>query len=491
MVFPIILATNKCGLVGNAYTSWTLGIPEHQLSTYQEYYGTKAFNPADLGCPPPLEGRDLNDPGLTEAAEDMDPSVLLPADLADLDPAWKSCSLLPLGLGRDPPRALQPATNMAPKLTDYQAHPTAVESIPSPHTLPKPPGPDPTSSSLPTEKRPPSAPDVTLDIAAAGLRKAPSGCLPISRSHTDLSNAAELARSFPNHLVSTMLSPQRPALGPRNEVMNSTERRTTTGTTLSGAAYISAISYAAYASGIDAWASALDSEYSALRVPPVAPSNPYMALPKHRSAKQLPSPTNMVSYLSQYPSEVEATSITETSASPEKLQSSSATSKSTLTPSSAKVPANFLDVQQPQSLPAAPPFLNPTENEEAQYESCHQDVVVDRSAITRDASTNLPHSVSVSSQPASLTLLTSQERSRRASSPDLAETPVSLLNLGSIQTFKSSVSSTGVTQESVGSHARTGASMTGFPIATPQVCAAGSDSLWWMGISLIIFVMLN
>ena len=87
MVFPIVLATNNCGVVGNAYSSWTLGVPEHQLSTYQEFYGTKAFDPADLGCPHSLEGRDLNDPGLTEVAEGMDPSVLLPAALTDFDPS--------------------------------------------------------------------------------------------------------------------------------------------------------------------------------------------------------------------------------------------------------------------------------------------------------------------------------------------------------------------------------------------------------------------
>ena len=51
MVFPIIVATKQCGVIGNAYTSWTLGVPEHQLSTYQEYYSATPFNAADLGCP--------------------------------------------------------------------------------------------------------------------------------------------------------------------------------------------------------------------------------------------------------------------------------------------------------------------------------------------------------------------------------------------------------------------------------------------------------
>ena len=156
MVFPIILATNNCGVLGNAYTSWTLGVPEHQLSTHQECYGAQAFSPADLRCPHPIQRRDLNDQGLTETALQMDPSVLLPAAITELDPVWKGCILLPLVLGRDPPRALEPA----------KASPVAAQSVPYPHSLPKVQRPDPTSSSLPTEDEPLSAGRSTADIAA-------------------------------------------------------------------------------------------------------------------------------------------------------------------------------------------------------------------------------------------------------------------------------------------------------------------------------------
>ena len=32
VIFPLIAATNDSDLVGNAYTSWTLGVPEHKIS---------------------------------------------------------------------------------------------------------------------------------------------------------------------------------------------------------------------------------------------------------------------------------------------------------------------------------------------------------------------------------------------------------------------------------------------------------------------------
>ncbi len=488
MIFPIILATNDCGLVGNAYTSWTLGVPEHQLSTYQEYYGTKAFNPADLGCPHPLQGRDLEDPGLTEAAEGMDPSVLLPADLTDLDQAWKSCTLLPLGLGRDPPRALEPASNMAPKETGNQASPTAAQRVPYPHSLPTSPGPDPTLSSITAEAKASSAPEDTAGAAAAHLQKLPSVCSPVPRSRTYLP-----AESSPTQPAAPEFSSPRPNIGPRREAAGIAE--TTTPAPLnSGADYISATSYAAYTSGIEAWALDMQSEASVMQIPPVAPSNPYMALPKHRSAKRVLTSTMSGSGFSTRSSLTREASEPEASSSVEKLPLSSATYQATPSSSLPKAPAYLPGVLPAQSALPAPPAPTHEENESVRYEPCDQDiVVVDPAITTREAGSP---SILTSGESASLVALSSQE----VSAPlDLDGASLPASRLSSIKTLARDLSSTVATQASVSSYAGLVASLTGVSTTTassrstggPQIGAAGSRSLCWTALGLVMFAVLT
>lgn len=485
MVFPIILATNDCGLVGNAYTSWTLGVPEHQLSTYQEFYGTKVFNPADLGCPHPLQGRDLNDPGLTEAAEGMDPSVLLPADLTDLDQAWKSCSLLPLGLGRDPPRALEPASNMLPKATSYQAAPTAAQGVPYPHSLPTLTGPDPTISSLS------SAPDDITGVAAAHLQKLPSVCspFPVPRSRTYLSYSAE---SSPTQPIATGISSPRPDIGPRNEAADIAETKTTAPLS-SGAAYISATSYSAYVSAMEAWAAGMQSEASVMRIPPVAPSNPYMALPKHRSAKRILTSTMTGSGFSTKHSATRETSEPEASVSVEEPPLIAATYQATPSPPSAQAPANVPGVLPPQSALPAPPDPNQPETESVRYEPCDQDFVGSSAITTGEAGST---SILISGESASLVPLSSQRGS--ALDPDGAPLPAS--SLPSTKTLAPDLSTTVTARPSVGSYAGLGASMTGLSTTTaassrsaggPQIRVAGSGSSWGIALGLVIFTVLN
>ena len=491
MVFPIIVATNNCGLVGNAYTSWTLGVPEHQLSTYQEFYGTKAFNPADLGCPHPLQGRDLDDPGLTEAAEGMDPSVLLPADLTNLDPAWKSCTLLPLGLGRDPPRALEPATNLAPQATSYQASLTASQSVPHPHSLPKSPGPIPTSSSPPTEITRLSSPDNTATSADVRLQKLPSVCSPIPRSRTSSSTSAD---SPSPQSIGPVSSSPNPDIRPRNEAASAVERSTTSGLSLSGAAVAS--SYASYTSGIEAWANGMVSEASVMRLPPVAPSNPYMALPKHRSANRHRNSTMTGSRVSQNFSEIGVTSEPQASTSSEMAPLMSATHQSTPSLPSAEIPAIFPAIPPLQSTPTAPPESNSIGNEDAQYGDCDQAIVVDLAiTTTSDIGNDLSPSLSTSTESTSLAPLSIQ----RVSSSDLNEASLHAPKFSSVKTAGQGLSSIVITQASIGSYASLVTSITDRPTTSAssgsargfEKCVAGASRLWAVGLGITIFIVLN
>ena len=493
MVFPIILATDNCGVVGNAYTSWTLGVPEHQLSTYQEYYGAKAFNPADLGCPHPLEYRDLEDPGLTDAAEDMDPSVLLPAALTDLDPAWKSCSLLPLALGRDPPRVLEPAKNMAPKATKSQAIPTAAQSVPYPHSVPKSPGPDPTSSSLPTEDRPSSAPKDTAGGASTSPQKPASVCSPLLRSRTDSSASAG---ALPPEPVGPGFSSQGPDIRPRNEAASTTDM-TTAGLPLRGPDFVTGTGtgYPIDTSYISEWGKAMESEVSVAHVPPVAANNSYMVLPKHRSAKRTRISSLTGSPLSQNASQTRVTSEPEASTSLVELPVLSATSQSTPSPASAKASTNLVDLPPPQSVPPALRDPTPAENENARYEDCGQEVVVNVATTTRDADTEISSSLQISRQSATLARLSTQGRG----SLDLDGASLPASSFSSIKSVGQGLSSTAVPQASVSSYASVVASMAGLSTMTtssastgdPRIFAAGSGSSWWVALGLMIYALLD
>ena len=119
VVISTIQAKNKCGNVGGVHTSLTLSYAPSQLSTIDGISGeTKVFNFADLPCPPsswnfpnPLQG---NTAALAEFAQTYHPRILAPqSSLKALDPAWKSCSIMDVGNGYDPPRPLTPVNVMA------------------------------------------------------------------------------------------------------------------------------------------------------------------------------------------------------------------------------------------------------------------------------------------------------------------------------------------------------------------------------------------
>ena len=428
---------------------------------------------------------------MTEAAEGMDPSVLLPADLTDLDPSWKSCSLLPLGLGRDPPRTLEPASNMLPKATSEQASPTATQRVPHPHSMPKLPSPDPTLSSFSTEATPLSALKDTADDAAAYLQKPSSVCLPNPQSQTYLSTSAE---SLPAQPISSVFSPPRPNVRPRNEAADTAEMKTAV-PPRSGAAYISATSYAAYESAMQAWADGMSSEASVMRVPPVAPSNPYMALPKHRSAKRSHSPTTTGSRFSTQFSETRATSEPEGTSPLEDLPLISATYQSTPNPPLAKAPAHISGALPSQSALPAPPEPDHAENETAGYQPCDQDIVANPGVTTRDAGFDHSPSILMSSDSASLAPLPSQ----RVSSFDVDEASLPASSYSSIETVGRDRSSTVISQARVSNYASLTESTTGLPTTTasspsgggPKIRLAGSGSMWWIALGLMIFAVLS
>ena len=211
-----------------------------------------AFNATDLGRS--HLGGSIN---LDMAAAGMGqvPSFLLPASLTDLVPAWKSRSVLSMGLARDPPQVLKPAKNMAPKATSHPAVPTSAQSVPYPQSMPKLPGPDPISSSLATEDRPSPAPKV----AAASLGKLPSVCPPVGHAATH-----EIQQGLGAQVLSQGMKQLVPLTGRPA---------------------------ASYYSWVYTWCLELDGEALVLQVRPVAATNSHMALPKRRYKKRTHSST--------------------------------------------------------------------------------------------------------------------------------------------------------------------------------------------------------
>ena len=209
---------------------------------------------------------------LEDEANQGAPSVLLPADLTALDPAWKSCVLGGLDLGRDPPRALQPASNMAPKATSHGPAPIETQSVAFPHSTPKSPGPHPTQSSQSTKTELPSNSEDSTKVAVEYVQEPSSVCLPIPRPQGSMPAALSSSRSAAAQVKPRSVLELAPA--------------ETTPLPSSVEAYISATSYAALESVVLAFESEISSDASVGGLPPVAPSNPYLALPKHRSAKR-------------------------------------------------------------------------------------------------------------------------------------------------------------------------------------------------------------
>ena len=145
VVISTIDARDKCGNVGNLYTSMTLSFAEDELSTVDGYIGgTRAFDFADLPCPPVNYVSDIHvpnpiigNPALQSAlAKNYKPRILVPTkSLESLDPKWASCAIVDIGNGYDPPRPLVPVTGLDPISTP---EPAAGGDKPGPRPRPVP-----------------------------------------------------------------------------------------------------------------------------------------------------------------------------------------------------------------------------------------------------------------------------------------------------------------------------------------------------------------
>ena len=146
---------DKCKTVGHVFTSLTLSFLEDQLSTVDGMFGqTSRFDLADLPCPPtnwftndhipnPIVG---NSAMQSHFVNQYRPRILVDGQvLKNLDPEWKSCNILDIGNGFDPPRTLVPAGVLTDDDPTLVAKPT-----PAPHSVAESPSPRETSKDFST-----------------------------------------------------------------------------------------------------------------------------------------------------------------------------------------------------------------------------------------------------------------------------------------------------------------------------------------------------
>lgn len=108
MVINTIKAVDKCKALGHVYTSLTLSFLEDQLSTVDGMFQqTSRFDFADLPCPPqnwftnnnipnPIVGNSAMQSHFVNAYR---PRILLDRQvLKNLDPEWKSCNIVDIGM---------------------------------------------------------------------------------------------------------------------------------------------------------------------------------------------------------------------------------------------------------------------------------------------------------------------------------------------------------------------------------------------------------
>ncbi|KAL8823150.1 MAG: hypothetical protein Q9191_006125, partial [Dirinaria sp. TL-2023a] len=206
VVISTISARDKCGKLGNAFTSLTLSFDAGQLSTVDGVTDkTAVFNFADLPCPPrdwvqdntvpnPLIG---NSAMQSEMAKSYHPRILVPKQsLQNLDPTWarSSCVVEDVGQGYDPPRPLVPVTALA------------VQSSSS--TDPKT-----SASAEPKSQAPNPAPSQTCEIC-----EAPEVHITVSaltpEAHTSASGLESQQTKPPKHPIGAATTQQDPPPSP-------------------------------------------------------------------------------------------------------------------------------------------------------------------------------------------------------------------------------------------------------------------------------------
>ena len=155
--FYSLSATDSCGYRGTTIDSTLIAFAPGELSTVAtamysalEYAVTpgSVYNFNDLPCPPmSVMSSQWYKP---EPGEPYRPLIMFPSRLRDIDPLWKLCTQGPF-TGFDPPRTLDPAAAMVPKVTP--------PSDPNPD--PRPAKPAATQSNLPKMTTTPADPTKT------------------------------------------------------------------------------------------------------------------------------------------------------------------------------------------------------------------------------------------------------------------------------------------------------------------------------------------
>lgn len=116
VVFPVISAGNASTQVGNIYRDFVTSYAPGELSTIEGLVGpTKAFDFADLPCPPPAvaaANTHFYNPQANPARA-YSPRIDLPRGILEMDPAFRDC-VAAVYQGFDPPMALQPAGEVTP-----------------------------------------------------------------------------------------------------------------------------------------------------------------------------------------------------------------------------------------------------------------------------------------------------------------------------------------------------------------------------------------
>jgi len=112
IVAPAISAGNAHRQVGNVYSSVTFSLAPDKLSTIEgQDAATKAYNFADLPCPPSeVASKDhwFYNPS-DNPSRPYEPRISIPAEVFNLDPAWTTCTATAQYQGFDPPISLSPA----------------------------------------------------------------------------------------------------------------------------------------------------------------------------------------------------------------------------------------------------------------------------------------------------------------------------------------------------------------------------------------------
>lgn len=116
LMITAISAGNEHHQIGSVYTSVILTLAPGQLSTIEgRDEATKAYNFADMPCPPPdVASRNSRYYNPTNnPTQPYRPRISIPPEVWKLDPAWSTCTFTVQYEGFDPPTTVNPSTSIS------------------------------------------------------------------------------------------------------------------------------------------------------------------------------------------------------------------------------------------------------------------------------------------------------------------------------------------------------------------------------------------